>query len=284
MVTEHTDRTVVRRVYNEQAQREFERLERSVLHEAEFLLTRELLDQYVPEHGRVLDVGSGPGRYAEYLITSKGAHVGLVDLSAESLRLFQERVGTPGQGEVLFCRDGDATSLEWVDPESFDAVLLMGPLYHLVRADERRAALVGCFRALRPGGVLVAAFISLYRSILQTVGGTTDLRVDIGHAGSPGETARRLLADGQTTFEGMQQWRCWPSQARAEIEAAGFEVLRVRNLEGIGMFLVDPVDRLPTSTKEKEELFDVLRITCEVPDLLGATWHFVCVAKRRVAG
>ncbi len=281
MTGDATDRSAIQRVYNEHAEYEYDRLERTALHEAEFALTVDLLEEYVGHRARVLDVGAGPGRYAEYLVNHKRALVGLVDLSAESLRLFQDRIGGELAGDsVLFCREGDAMDLEWLEPESFDVVLLMGPLYHLVSPDERAVALRGSLRALRPGGLLIASFISLYRSILQAIGGSKDVRVDIGPQDSAVGQVAGLLDTGQTSFMGMQQWRCWPAQARREMEAAGFDVIRMRNLEGVGMALAESNAGPPTLAEDKHELVDVLRLTCEIPDVLGATWHFVCVGRR----
>ena len=50
--------------------------------------------------------------------------------------------------------------------EQFDAVLLMGPLYHLIDENDRRKALQESLRALKPGGLIFVAFISNY-SVIQ---------------------------------------------------------------------------------------------------------------------
>ena len=60
---------------------------------------------------------------------------------------------------------GDARELA-ADDASADAVLLLGPLYHLVEPDERARALAEARRVLRPGGVLLAAAISRFASTL----------------------------------------------------------------------------------------------------------------------
>ena len=49
---------------------------------------------------------------------------------------------------------------------SFDVVLLMGPLYHLVNASERRQALREAHRVLRPGGTLLAEIICRHAWVL----------------------------------------------------------------------------------------------------------------------
>src|SRR5204862_5703302 len=56
-------------------------------------------------------------------------------------------------------RVGDARGLDEPDA-SFDAVLLLGPLYHLPERDDRLAALREARRVVRPGGQVFAAAIS----------------------------------------------------------------------------------------------------------------------------
>ena len=72
-----------------------------------------------------------------------------------------------------------------------DCVLLLGPLYHLVDAADRRTALGEATRVLRPGGVLFAAGISRYASTLD--GLVRDLFSDDRFA----RIVERDLQDGQ---------------------------------------------------------------------------------------
>jgi hypothetical protein len=57
------------------------------------------------------------------------------------------------------------------------------------------------------------------------------------------------------------------SRARAEVSA--------NELEGLAALL--PRDTI--HAQDPEPFFAMLRATCELPDLLGATLHFVCVAR-----
>jgi SAM-dependent methyltransferase len=128
----------------------------------EFARTKELLLRFLPSApARVLDVGGGPGAYASWL-AGLGYHVRLVDpvpLHVEQARARSEE----GSGfEVAL---GDARRLD--DPNaSRDAVLLFGPLYHLVHRDDRLQALSEARRVTRPGGVVAVSAISRFASLL----------------------------------------------------------------------------------------------------------------------
>ena len=78
--------------------------------------------------------------------------------AAGNLAFAQEKAAEAGVtlAEVV---SGNALNLAQFADESFDAVLLLGPLYHLVVEDQRRSAVRESLRILKPGGVLAAALL-----------------------------------------------------------------------------------------------------------------------------
>jgi ubiquinone/menaquinone biosynthesis C-methylase UbiE len=151
----------------------------------EFARTKELLARHFPSPpASVLDVGGGPGVYAEWLAET-GFRVHLVDGSPLHVEQATER--SAGR---FTAAAGDARALDEPD-DGDDAVLLMGPLYHLTERSDRLAALREARRVMRSGGVLVATAISRFASLLDGL-----------HAGYLREPAfwpilERDLADGQ---------------------------------------------------------------------------------------
>ncbi len=148
----------VRRFYDAHTGYEWERMER---HRTEFAVTLHALAEHLPPApARVLDCGGGPGRYAIEM-ARRGYAVTLFDLSPELLAFAREKAAEAG---VAFdaVEEGTALDLSRFPDAAFDAVLLMGPLYHLFEESERRAALLEATRVLKPGGVLFAAFISRF--------------------------------------------------------------------------------------------------------------------------
>ena len=123
----------------------------------EFLRTQVLLERFLPRPpSRVLDVGGGSGVYASWL-AGLGYDVTLID--PVPLHIEQARSAGGFQAEP-----GDVRALPAAD-ESFDAVLLLGPLYHLTDRTDRVRAFAEAARVVRPGGVVIGAAISRYASL-----------------------------------------------------------------------------------------------------------------------
>lgn len=77
----------VRSFYDENAQHEWERLDR---HPFEFALTIWMMEKYMKPGDSVLDIGGGPGRYSLHF-AKMGCHVTLADLSPGNIALAKER-------------------------------------------------------------------------------------------------------------------------------------------------------------------------------------------------
>ncbi len=190
----------------------------------ERLRTEELMVRWLPEPpARMLDVGGGPGRYAAWM-AARGWAVTLLD--PVPLHAAQASAVMGGRVEL-----GDGRRLPHAD-ETFDAVLVLGPLYHLVDADDRVAVLREARRVVKPGGVVLAAAISRLASMLDGFarGFIRDERFR--------QIVARDLSDG--THRNPTQTPGWfttaffhvPDQLSSELDAAGLEDVRVVGVEG----------------------------------------------------
>jgi ubiquinone/menaquinone biosynthesis C-methylase UbiE len=130
----------------------------------ELVRSLELLERFLPAPpADVLDVGGGPGVYASTL-ARRGYRVRIVDVLP--LHVEQAAAAAAQQPEAPFTAVlGDARALPAED-ESQDVVLLLGPLYHLTRREDRVQALREARRVLRAGGLVAGAAVSRFASLL----------------------------------------------------------------------------------------------------------------------
>ncbi|MFD2795274.1 class I SAM-dependent methyltransferase [Promicromonospora vindobonensis] len=134
----------------------------------EHIRTQELVRRRLAPGARVLDVGGATGVHAAPL-AADGYDVLLVDPVAGQVARAAEH-GT-FEARVGDARDLGGAGLDLGDDE-FDAVLLLGPLYHLATREDRVRALREAVRVTRPGGTVAAAGITRLAAL---VGGGYEL-------------------------------------------------------------------------------------------------------------
>jgi S-adenosylmethionine-dependent methyltransferase len=128
-------------------------------HQLERDVTLRYLEQYLPPSASVLEMGAATGAYTLWL-AQRGHRVTAVDLCRPLLEQCRRRIAEAGLEHLVDCHAADVRELPGLDREGHDAVLLMGPLYHLVLREDRLRALRESYRRLRLGGLLFSAHIS----------------------------------------------------------------------------------------------------------------------------
>ena len=129
----------------------------------EFIRTKEIIARFCQsDRMKILDIGGGTGPYAFWLSALKHeAH--LIDPVEKHIKIAKEKNATTDYPlkSVLV---GDARYLKYPD-NTFDIVLLLGPLYHLTEVKERAKAILEAKRVLKTKGFLFSAFISRFVSL-----------------------------------------------------------------------------------------------------------------------
>jgi S-adenosylmethionine-dependent methyltransferase len=264
---------IIARFYDNSAEDEWSRLDR---HRTEFALTLRALQEHLPPPpAHILDCGGGPGRYAIEL-AQRGYTVTLFDLSEGNLRLARQMASLAGVDLAGF-ELGTATDLGHFAPESFDAVLLMGPLYHLLELDERRQAIAEARRVLRPGGILCAAFIARY------AGHQDAARNEPLWPLEEAERCQRLLSTGilppRPDDEGQfVAYLAHPAEVEALFWEAALEVRSVLGLEGLVYLREEKINELQGEAWER--WVDLNYKVAHDPSVLGLVGHLLVVAIR----
>ncbi len=264
--------SLVEDYYDAEAHLEWQRLER---HRMEFAITMRALAEYLPRTPQtVLDVGGGPGRYA-LALASLGHWVTLLDLSQSSLALARQKA----RDEDIFLEQvvhGNALDLSLFPSASFDAVLLLGPLYHLLTELERQQAVREAWRVIAPGGLIFAAFITrnaAFRSLARLAPATLLERR---------KTWEAFLQTG--IYRGRQEigftdaYFARPDEIKPLMQGVGFESLDLLACEGILADAEAQVNQL--GGEAWQAWVDLKYQLSKDPSLHGAVYHLLYIGRK----
>jgi ubiquinone/menaquinone biosynthesis C-methylase UbiE len=171
---------------------------------------------------------------------------------------------------------GDARRLDW-PAEQVDAVVLLGPLYHLIERSDRIRALNEACRVLRSNGVVLAAAISRFASALDGLARHffSDPRYVAITWQDLANGQHRGTEDAFFTTAYLHR----PEELEVELTEAGFRQTRVLAIEGPAWLLQD-FDRQWENPRLREILLEVVRRTEAEASLIGASSHLLAVGRK----
>jgi SAM-dependent methyltransferase len=252
---------------------EADRLSRSGAGRLEFERTQEIVLRHLPSPpATVADIGGGPGRYSLWLagLGYRVVHRDIVPMHVAQLRT------TAGTGSGIDSAVGDARGLDLADG-SVDAVLLLGPLYHLARRADRVQALREAGRIARSGGPVFGAVISRWAARLD---GILRSRIYEKYADAE-ELIDRVERTGVLPPLGPGSFCGYthrPGQLRGEFASAGLAVANVVCVEGAA-FLLNDLDARMTEDRDWQVVLETARAHERVPELIGVGPHLLATGR-----
>jgi ubiquinone/menaquinone biosynthesis C-methylase UbiE len=238
--------------------------------------TEELLARYLPlAPAVVLDVGGGTGHYAAWL-AARGYTVHLVEPVPLHLELARARSAAQAHAPLASIVQGDARHLEW-QPNTVDAVLLLGPLYHLITVADRLECLWEAWRVLRPEGRLIAVLISRFASTLD--GLVSHLFEDPRFATIAWEDLESGLHRGIGDKYFTTAYLHHPDEIEPELAHAGFADIQLVAIEGPGWLLQD-FETQWADAQSRECILEAVRRTESERTLLGTSSHLMAIGRK----
>lgn len=267
------DVTDIADYYNQDPTKEHSRLDK---HQLEYDLTWRYLDKYLPTQGSILEIGAASGRYTVPL-AKRGYRVTAVDLSAALIEVCQKQLDEEGLEERVNLLVADARFLE-LAKKTFDAVLLMGPLYHLILEEDRQLALKKAFEHLGEGGVIITAFISRFGTLSQLLKDNPAWIEDGDHVRSMVQRGKRPDTMPRGGFRG---YLADVTELAPLHEAVGFETLAVAAVEPV--IAADDESYNKLTGVQRQRWLDLLFKVSTEASIIGSSRHLLYVGRKPVA-
>ena len=265
----------VRQYYDENAWKEWERLER---HPFEFIFTTFMMDRYIRPGDRILDIGGGPGGYSIYY-AQKGCDVTLLDLSPGNIALAGQKAAE--NGVQLTAVAGDCLELDKMEMGLFDHVFLMGPLYHLPEKSDRETAVKMALEKLRPGGNLYCSFILDFAGIIYDLkNGPVFLPGDLGNQ-STAQLLESIVTGTEYTGPAFTAAN-FINQKQIEpfMDQFGLEKLHLFGQEGILALNENQVKNFPEA--EYQLWIETAKTLLDIPEFLAFSEHAMYIGRKPV--
>ena len=234
----------------------------------EFRTTMRYIEKYLRPGMRILEVGTATGRYS-HALARMGYRVDAVELVQHNIDIFNSLTQ---HGENITVRQGDARDLSAFADETFDMVLLLGPMYHLFTEEDQLQALSEALRVAKTGGLLYAAYIGNDATMVREAFGRQYLKED----------RYRRLVEPETFLAIADPAEPFVLCRRETVDArmARFPVTRL-HFVGSDMF----TDYMREAVDSWDDEFFGLYLRyhfsiCERPDLVGASQHFLDISRK----
>jgi len=261
---------------NEVETGEWNRLVKDAYNSLEFLVTMHYLRKHLPESGRILDAGGGPGRYA-FELCRAGYDVVLLDIDPAYTAFAEEKIKLEPKhvsSRLIASIVGDIRDLSDFNTNDFDAVLCLGgPLTYISDELERTQAISELVRVAKPGAIVSIAVVG-YLAMLRTVLSRFSYELIT-------PPYSELLKEGKgNNLVRSNLWHFFrASELRQLAESCGLTTLEMVGCEGLSTGLPEATNTVAEDPAKWERWVDLVLETATEPAIVDMAAHILYIGQ-----
>lgn len=246
----------------------------------EYEMTMKSLNKYLPKTGVILDLGGATGVYT-FPLAKKGYKMYLADLSPDLIEKAREKSAKAGLDNIISCDIVNAVDLSIYENEQFDAVLLFGPLYHLLDKNEREQCVKEVNRVLKKDGKVFASFIPYLSGSIAIVDRffRHPEQVNVENLRATFNSGKFNNLDNNGFQEGY-----YPTSKEIEelFEENNFEKITTFSIRGFGYEKEDELYKI--QDKEMfEEIINLIEKSSECKEIIETCGHAMFIGKNKMS-
>ncbi len=234
----------------------------------EFITTMKFVNNYLKPKDKILEIGAATGRYSHH-IAQRGYDVDAVELVDHNIDLFKKNTF---ENEKIKITKGNALNLDFIDDNTYDITLLLGPMYHLYNNEDKVKALSEAIRVTKKNGIVFVAYCMGDASVLSY----GFIRGEIFNI------IEKCMLD-TTTFETFSNpWDIFELYRKEDIDElrALFDVTQLHYVatDGYTNHMRETVDNMDDRMYEMYIKYHLA--VCERQDMIGLSHHTLDIFKK----
>lgn len=247
---------------------EDDRLIKDKTHQVEYITTLKYIDKYLKKGDRVLEVGAGTGIYSLGL-AKRGYQVDAVELVNDNLNILKSKITSDMNINAI---QGNALDLSMYEDNTFDMTLVLGPLYHLFKEEERDKVIEEAIRVTKSGGIIYYAFILSDLTMINWGFEKGNLVPNMGV----------MITDDYKVINREEYifYLTYMSEIKKLMqEHDKQEVITYVATDGVGRVMSDKINEM--SDEEYKHYINYHLSICEREDLIGYSGHVLAITKKK---
>lgn len=234
--------------------------------QVEFITNINYINKYLNEDKskKILDIGAGTGTYSIYF-DKLGYDVTAVELVSHNIDVFKSK------NSACKIHQGNALDLSLFNDDSFDIILLFGPMYHLLKKEEKIKALNEAKRVCKNDGII---FVSYYMNDYAIITyGFIKNNIEEAIENNQVDNSFHMINKDDDLY----------SMVRIEDINEFNEITKLKRIEiiasdGAANYIRTPLNKLSENGFKK--FIEYHLSTCNRGDLLGASSHLLDIVKK----
>ena len=248
---------------------EDKRLSYTKAHETEFIVTMYYLHKFLSAGAKIADIGAGGGTYTEAL-AEEGHFVDAIELTPNYVKQMREKFSG---NDHIGVYEGNAKDLGFLETNTYDLVLAMGPIYSIKDFEDRKRACSEALRIAKPGAPVFVAFClqdaPLIHEIFMSENPASEIK-EIGY-----DRDRAIVTDNTGSSRLLDTMTAVDELIDAVCNEYGVKKVCRFAQDGLSQVISSSVNTM--SDESYSEWVQYLIATAERPDLMGFSDHIVQV-------
>lgn len=240
----------------------------------EFNVTTSILNQYIDDQDKIIELGAGTGVYSFYY-AARGNEVVATDMTPKYVEIIQQKLHKVSNSINLQAEVANATDMRRYNPESFDVVLCLGPMYHLINEKDREKCIMESLRLLKKGGILAVSYINKHYVLNSVM--TQDKRF-LTHNFVDKILSIGAIKEGEKECFWTDAFFTTPSEMESLASKFHIQIIDHVSTDGISPLLGNLVDEM--NDEEYESWMHYSLCSCREKSILGISNHALLICRK----